>query len=125
MSLLALKKLHDIKRSEDHRGILTAVDGLESFEVKRFYTIECFRNMWRGDHYHKSSTQQIIVLSGCLQVELSSPENNKGAIESMIMHPGDLYLQKPGIKFRFMSTTETSTLLVMCNTHHDSMDYFV
>lgn len=116
-----LMKSYEYKRFEDDRGVLSAFNGLEGFNTKRFYIIECEKDKWRGDHYHKFSTQLITVFEGILNVEITT----KDEMLSTTMKSGDTFLQIPNCKFKFKSITKTSRLLIMCDSHFDEKDYFL
>jgi len=104
----------------DNRGTLIVYDKFEKFDVKRFYIIECIENMWRGEHYHKSTTQLISVVKGRIEVSLIGRQTN----ESFEMSIGDMFLQLPYHFFTFRSLEPTSSILVLCDQEHDQLDYY-
>jgi mannose-6-phosphate isomerase-like protein (cupin superfamily) len=116
---LNFKKLNSHKIVQDDRGVLTAIDGLQSFQTKRFYLIECFKDKWRGEHYHKKCSQLICVLSGRINVKL----NEGGKKSEFVMEEGDTYLQLPNCKFAFSSIEDISRIIVLCDMHHDPEEY--
>lgn len=115
-----MKKFCSFKVSEDDRGILTAFDKFGDFNLKRFYVIDCYEGKWRGNHYHKVSSQLISVIKGKIEVETIS----SNSFEKFEMLPGDMFLQIPGYFFKFCSLEKVSTILVLCDTEHDSSDYY-
>lgn len=116
-----MKASCDFRVSEDDRGTLVAFDNFGSFNLKRFYVISCYKNKWRGNHYHKLSTQMILVIDGHLKVEISE-NGNKRIIE---MLPGETFLQLPFTQFKFCSISETSKIIVLCDREFDNADYYV
>ena len=115
-----LKRSCSFKTVEDDRGRLIAFDNFQSFSLKRFYVIDCNKGKWRGDHYHKVSTQLIGVIQGELEIEISGNCNN----QAFSMKPGDMFEQAPGVRFKFRSVQETSRLIVLCDSSHDLGDYY-
>jgi len=115
-----LKKFCDFKISEDARGSITAFNSIEPVVTKRFFLIDCLRGQWRGDHYHKLTNQTVYVIEGEIEVRVTTPETKK----SFLMGVGDSYLQCAYQKFEFMSVSNSSRLLVLCDREHDKKDYY-
>ena len=104
----------------DDRGTLIAFDKLDSFNVKRFYVVECTEGMRRGKHYHKIGKQLICLIEGELLAFVSKNEKK----DFFVMKPGDTFYQETFCKFEFESKTKSSKLLVLCDTEHDQSDYY-
>ena len=115
-----MKKSCNFKKVQDERGSLSAFDELSLFNVKRFYLIECNEGLWRGEHHHKKTSQNIFVVAGSLDVEIYK---DGVMIDSFVMNEGESYLQIPFYKFRFKSREHVSKLLVLCDENHDKEDY--
>jgi mannose-6-phosphate isomerase-like protein (cupin superfamily) len=105
---------------KDDRGTLAVFDKLENLDLKRFYVIECLEGKWRGDHYHELSTQTICLIEGRLSVIVTSPTESM----TIEMKAGEIFVQRPRVKFRFCSLEKKSTLVVLCDKEHDSGDYY-
>lgn len=116
-----MKTSIDFKAFMDPRGTLKAFDKIGGFNVSRFYCIECRQGEWRGDHYHRQTTQLIFVTDGCVEVMTSSATEEERVFQMGI---GVMHQQKPGQKFKFRSLTPTSNLIVLCDREHDKEDYF-
>lgn len=117
---LILKASCDFRVSKDDRGTLTAFDKFGSFDLKRFYVINCLKDKWRGSHYHKLSTQMILVIDGRLEVEIT--ENGSKRIIEML--PGETFVQLPFVQFKFRSLEDNSSIIVLCDKEHDLSDYY-
>lgn len=110
----------NFKNITDDRGSLTVFDNLQDFTTRRFYIIDCFKGMWRGNHYHKNSRQMICVIEGLIDVRITIGDS----IEVKTLKPGDTFIQEPFCKFEFCSRDESSKIIVLCNTAHDPADYY-
>lgn len=108
------------KSLTDERGSLVVFDNLQEFSIKRFYIIDCLKDMWRGNHYHKNGKQLICVIEGLLEVKIST----ENSIATKILKPGDIFVQEPFCKFEFCSRDKSSKLIVLCDTIHDPADYY-
>ena len=105
---------------EDERGSLIAFDNIEDFQLKRFFFIECKKDFWRGDHYHKKGTQQIYIIDGSVEYILESKDNKiVGLLEK-----GQSITQSTNTKFKFKSITKTSKIAVFCDNNYDVKDYY-
>lgn len=110
----------DYKTFEDDRGSLVAFDKFKNILLKRFYIIDCNEGLWRGDHYHKISTQIIGVIQGKLEVEISGDFPT----QKFFLESGDMFEQSPGVRFKFRSVQGSSRLIVLCDREHDVEDYY-
>lgn len=106
----------------DVRGKLTAFNSVDDFLTRRAFVITCKKGFWRGRHYHKISTQMILVMSGEIIARITNAETNES--EEAALLPGSCYVQKPMIQFEFVSKEEESTLLILCDSLHDPTDYY-
>lgn len=106
----------------DARGKLAAFNSIDDFLTRRAFVITCKKGFWRGKHYHKKSTQMILVMSGEIIARITNTETN--ITEETIFSPGSYYIQKPMLQFEFMSKEEESVLLVLCDSLHDPSDYY-
>lgn len=122
MNQLDFKTSDLYKSSIDSRGTLFAFNEIKEFLARRVFFISCNKGHWRGKHYHKKTTQMVLVLSGQLEVKITS---QKGEILQGLMVPGSSYLHVPNTQFEFCALSEDAQLLVLCDTLHDPEDYYV
>lgn len=121
MNLLDFKKSDFYKSNVDSRGALFAFNEIEEFSACRVFFISCNKGHWRGKHYHKNTTQLVLVLSGQIEVKITS---QAGEVIQGMMGPGTSYMQVPYTQFEFCALSEDAQLLVLCDTIHDSGDYY-
>lgn len=114
--------LNEFLAVTDARGKLTAFNSIDDFLTRRAFIITCKKGFWRGRHYHKKSTQMILVMSGEIIARITNAETNES--EEIIFPPGSCYVQKPMFQFEFMSKEEETVLLVLCDSLHDPSDYY-
>lgn len=116
------KNCETYKKFIDDKGSLIAFNEIESFETRRTFIINCKKNIWRGKHYHKKTTQIILVLSGEINVKITDSTGDK---QTAIMSEGSYYKQLPYTQFEFSANSEDALILALCDTEHDSNDYYV
>jgi len=122
MKLLNLPTFLDHKINIDKRGILTSIDKFHDFNVRRFYLIEPKIGFWRGKHYHKQSTQIIVVLAG--RIDCRVKDNNSFEYVEFSMDAGQSYYQDVNSSFAFKSCVDETKIIVFCDKQFDSKDYY-
>lgn len=105
----------------DERGALFAFDLLEEFSAKRAFLITCKKGNWRGGHYHKLTTQIILVFDGTINTKIT---NSLGEVEIGTMTVGTQYRHNPYTQFEFCAQTDEAKILVLCDTLYDPNDYY-
>jgi dTDP-4-dehydrorhamnose 3,5-epimerase-like enzyme len=120
---LTFQKLNPNKISLDERGSLFAVNSLSEFKLKRLYLIEPTVGHWRGKHYHKESTQLIVVLNGEIECKIFDLDNQQN-VNNFFMSTGCSFEQNPGITFSFRSKEQNTKILVLSNTELNESDYY-
>ena len=103
----------------DERGVLTVVEKLLPFEIKRFYYIYDVKGE-RGGHRHKKTTQALISLGGSCEIYVNNGEYEETFLldspsKCLILEPKDWHT---------MDKFETNTtLLVFASEYYDVDDY--
>jgi len=110
----------DIKTFKDSRGILTVLDNVVPFEIKRLFYIYAVDDTERGGHRHHETHQAAICIKGACKItnnndktvevfDLDSPE------KCLILLPEDWH-----VMYDF---TPDAILLVLASTAFDPKDY--
>ncbi len=105
---------------KDSRGILTVLDQIVNFEIKRLFYIYNVDYSDRGGHRHHETHQAAICIQGSCNIfnddgvrqdtfELDSPE------KCLIIKPEDWHIMK--------NFSEDAILLVLASTAFDPKDY--
>ncbi|WEK21227.1 MAG: FdtA/QdtA family cupin domain-containing protein [Candidatus Pedobacter colombiensis] len=105
---------------KDTRGILTVLDQVVDFEIKRLFYIYAVDDSDRGGHRHHNTHQAAICIKGCCKItsndskkveifELDSPE------KCLILKPEDWHVMH--------DFSEDAILLVLASTAFDPKDY--
>jgi len=123
MKQLIFKTSDVFKTAADERGSLQAFNSLEAFPVKRIFLITCKKGNWRGKHYHKKTTQVILVLSG--EIEVKIKDMSSGTLQVGTMNAGCMHTHLPLTQFDFCATSESASILVLCDTEYDQADYYM
>ena len=105
---------------KDSRGILTVLDKVVDFEIKRLFYIYAVDDSERGGHRHHNTYQAAICIKGSCKItnndgrqtaifELDSPE------KCLILAPSDWHVMH--------DFSEDAILLVLASTAFDPKDY--
>ncbi|RNL52573.1 sugar 3,4-ketoisomerase [Pedobacter jejuensis] len=105
---------------KDSRGILTVLDRVVNFEIKRLFYIYAVDDSDRGGHRHHNTYQAAICIKGSCKItnndgqkteifDLDTPE------KCLILEPNDWHVMH--------SFTEDAILLVLASTAFDPKDY--
>ena len=105
---------------KDSRGILTVLDRVVDFEIKRLFYIYAVDDSDRGGHRHHNTYQAAICIKGSCKItnndgqkteifDLDTPE------KCLILEPNDWHVMH--------SFTEDAILLVLASTAFDPKDY--
>jgi hypothetical protein len=103
---------------DDSRGFMTVFDELP-FDCKRFFTISASKGQTRGRHSHKKTRMILYVLTGCVELEVST----QNSINIEVLKPGSHALLLEPTDYRVMNFIQDSTLLVLASTVFDRTDY--
>ncbi|MCZ4222985.1 sugar 3,4-ketoisomerase [Pedobacter rhodius] len=110
----------NLKTYKDSRGILTVLDRVVDFEIKRLFYIYAVDDSDRGGHRHHNTYQAAICIKGSCKItnndghkteifNLDTPE------KCLILEPNDWHVMH--------SFTEDAILLVLASTAFDPKDY--
>jgi dTDP-4-dehydrorhamnose 3,5-epimerase-like enzyme len=110
----------NIQTFKDSRGILTVLDSIVPFEIKRLFYIYSVDNTDRGGHRHHETSQAAICIQGSCQItnnnskvteifNLDSPE------KCLILLPEDWHVMH--------DFSADAILLVLASTAFDPKDY--
>jgi len=105
---------------KDTRGILTVLDSVVDFEIKRLFYIYSVDDSDRGGHRHHNTYQAAICIKGSCKItnndgketeifDLNSPE------KCLILEPQDWHVMH--------DFSEDAILLVLASTAFDPKDY--
>ena len=112
--------LISIKTFKDSRGILTVLDNIVPFQIKRLFYIYSVDDTQRGGHRHHETHQAAICIQGSCTItntdetttqvfQLDSPE------KCLILEPKDWHVMH--------DFTADAILLVLASTAFDPSDY--
>lgn len=102
----------DARSRMDERGEIT--DIIQHTPVEHATIIRSVSGARRGDHYHRSTTQHLYVLSGLIRV-LSAPvflDDSIGEVEEVILSRGDLITHDPYEAHTVISVMDSSFLVL-------------
>lgn len=110
----------DLKTFKDSRGILTVLDRVVDFEIKRLFYIYAVDDSDRGGHRHHDTYQAAICIQGSCRItnndntkvevfNLDSPE------KCLILEPQDWHIMH--------DFSPNAILLVLASTAFDPKDY--
>jgi dTDP-4-dehydrorhamnose 3,5-epimerase-like enzyme len=110
----------NITTFKDSRGILTVLDKIIDFEIKRLFYIYSVDNSDRGGHRHHNTRQAAICIQGSCKItndngqkvdifELNTPD------KCLILEPEDWHVMH--------EFSKDAILLVLASTAFDPKDY--
>lgn len=110
-------KSFDVKESINVRGILHAINHLDTFTVKRIFYIDGFENVdlpiERGNHCNYNTNKLLLVLSGIILVKIEDVIGNK---ETKILEYGDYYYIPKNTWIHYTVLDKKTNILVLCDT---------
>ena len=84
--------MSDLEIHTDERGIIA--DVFFSTNINHVAYITSVPNAERGNHYHKNSTQSILIVKGSLEYWYKGAESNEES-KYVLATPGDLITSEP------------------------------
>lgn len=112
--IINLKTLHDA------RGVLTVLDNVVDFEIKRLFYIYAVDNSDRGGHRHHDTHQAAICIQGSCSI--TNDDNKK--IETFLMDsPEKCLILNPEDWHIMHDFSKDAILLVLASTAFDPKDY--
>jgi dTDP-4-dehydrorhamnose 3,5-epimerase-like enzyme len=110
----------NLKTFKDSRGILTVLDKVVDFEIKRLFYIYSVDNSDRGGHRHHDTHQAAICIKGSCSI---TNDNNK-KIETFILDsPEKCLILQPDDWHIMHDFSNDAILLVLASTEFDPKDY--
>ncbi len=104
----------------DERGMLTVLERVLPFEIKRLYWLTHLTQTPRGRHRHKKAEQALICLSGGCRIYVQSPIED----QTFFLSQSNQCLLLPASDWHQLDNFQPNTVvLVVASTHHDKKDY--
>lgn len=105
---------------KDTRGILTVLDHIVDFEIKRLFYIYAVDDSDRGGHRHHDTHQAAICIQGSCSI--TNDDNKK--IETFILDsPDKCLILEPEDWHVMHDFSKDAILLVLASTEFDPSDY--
>lgn len=105
---------------KDTRGILTVLDQIVDFEIKRLFYIYAVDDSDRGGHRHQDTHQAAICIQGSCSI--TNDDNKK--IETFILDsPDKCLILEPEDWHVMHDFSKDAILLVLASTEFDPSDY--
>lgn len=110
----------NIQTFKDSRGILTVLDNVVPFEIKRLFYIYSVDDTQRGGHRHRETYQAAICIKGSCKIT-----NNNGTITEIFdLDSPEKCLMLDPIDWHVMHNfSPDAILLVLASTAFDPLDY--
>ena len=107
-----------LEKFEDERGLI--LDIFYKKSIDHVALIKTKKDLIRGNHYHKDTTQYTLILEGSL--EYWEKDLKSENLKSKICHQGDLITSEPNIihAFKFLTYNE---MLVFTRGPRGGLDY--
>ncbi|MGO4294892.1 sugar 3,4-ketoisomerase [Chitinophaga sp. RAB17] len=115
-----MANLIKIKTFKDSRGILTVLDNVIPFEIKRLFYIYSVDNSDRGGHRHHKTYQAAICIKGSCKI---TTNNNKITELFDLNSPEKCLLLMPEDWHVIHNFSSDAILLVLASTVFDPTDY--
>lgn len=98
---------------QDPRGSITGIINSGQWEELNYIT--SVKNTIRGNHYHKTTTELFIILSGIIKVTFERIENDKATSEFEIKHfkSRDAFIVNPNTSHTFEILEDSSWINVL------------
>ena len=112
-------RIFKIPTFKDDRGLLTVMEDILPFSIKRIYWIYSADKNTRGGHRHKVTRQALVAISG----EVTLKINNGFKEELYILNdPSEFILIEPE-DWHSMTFRENAVLIVFASHKYDKSDY--
>lgn len=109
--------LFEIKESINVRGVLHAINYLDTFITKRIFYINGFESLdlpiERGNHCNYNTNELLLVLNGSIFLELEDVLGNK--VKKIIEHGSQYYIPKNNW-IRYHILDKNTNIVVLCDT---------
>tara|TARA_B100001057_G_C22788286_1_gene926521 strand:+ start:934 stop:1323 length:390 start_codon:yes stop_codon:yes gene_type:complete len=94
---------------KDKRGSIS--DIIYKDNINHITLIKSKKNVIRGNHYHKKSTQYAYVTKGKLEYYYKNINNKKSRVKKIVLKENEMVLTKPGIAHAFKTITNNEFLV--------------
>jgi len=112
--------LINIQTFKDSRGILTVLDSIVPFQIKRLFYIYAVDDTQRGGHRHRETYQAAICIKGSCKIT----NNNSHVTEVFYLNtPEKCLMLNPEDWHVMHSFSADAILLVLASTPFDPLDY--
>lgn len=115
-----MANLTKIKTFKDSRGILTVLDNVIPFDIKRLFYIYSVDNSDRGGHRHHKTYQAAICIKGSCKI---TTNNNRITEMFDLDSPEKCLLLMPEDWHVIHNFSSDAILLVLASTTFDPTDY--
>jgi dTDP-4-dehydrorhamnose 3,5-epimerase-like enzyme len=105
---------------EDDRGVIA--DLFYKDKIDHVAIIKSVKGAWRGSHYHKQSTQTILVTKGRLEYWYTDARDDNDSIKCEIMEVGDLITSTP-YEIHALNMLEDNEFVVFSKGPRGGSDY--
>jgi len=109
----------ELSTFSDDRGILTVIDRVLPFEIKRLYYIYDV-SAKRGGHRHHKTIQALVCIKGSLSVFV---DNHVSRETYVLDSPSRCLIVAPQDWHTMDHFSQDAVLLVMSSEHYDREDY--
>ena len=112
-------KIIHIPTYEEERGLLTVIEDILPFKIKRIYWIYGADQQLRGGHRHKITKQALVAVAGTVDLKI-----NDGEKESLYIldNPSKCIIVEPE-DWHTMFFKNNAVLLVFASQAYDKKDY--
>ena len=110
----------DFNYFNDERGVLTVVDNVLPFDIKRIYYITNVAHLKRGGHRHLELTEAIIAVTGSFTAFV---DNGVTKQEFLLDTQHKCLIIEVGDWHHFYNFSEGAMLLALASTHYNKDDY--
>ena len=112
-------KIIKIPTYSDERGLLTVMEDILPFKIKRIYWIYGADEKSRGGHRHKITQQALIAISGTVDLKIN---NGSQEISFILDDPSKCIIIEPE-DWHEMYFKNNAVLLVLASHKYDKSDY--
>ena len=112
-------KIIKIPTYSDERGLLTVMEDILPFEIKRVYWIYGADEKIRGGHRHKITQQALVAITGSVDLKIN---NGKQEISHILDDPAKCIIIEPE-DWHTMYFKNNAVLIVFASHKYEKSDY--
>lgn len=115
-----MAKLIELQSHQDSRGVITVVEQILPFPIKRIYYMYAMDGSKRGGHRHRKTSQAIICLQGSCSIYC-----HDGMKEQLISldNPRKCLILQPADWHRIENVTGQAIVMVLASEEYSAEDY--